>query len=91
MIRIDVTYLRQDFSKRMNVPDDHAVPEMQRFDFFVRERSLASKEAEEYAAKLGPAGTLASSYGAKLGAVGSLASNPYREAAIAALSKLIRP
>jgi hypothetical protein len=74
MIRVDVTYLRQDFSVMMHVPDAKPWPEMQRFDFLVRERKLTSEEATEYVAKLTPteAGLL----------------SPYHTAALAALREL---
>jgi hypothetical protein len=74
MIRIDVTYLRQDFSAMLAVGDAHPWPEMQRFDFLVRERKLTSDEANEYKAKLTPkeAGVL----------------SPYHRAALAALREL---
>jgi hypothetical protein len=48
MVRIDVTYLRQDFSLLMPVHDAAPWPDMQRFDFLVRSRVLSPKEAEEY-------------------------------------------
>jgi hypothetical protein len=54
LIRLDVTYLRQDFSATLTVPDAHPWPEEQRFDFFVRERTLTADEAAEYVAKLTP-------------------------------------
>jgi hypothetical protein len=38
VVRIDVTYLRQDFSRML--------PKMQRFDFLVRTRNVNKKEAE---------------------------------------------
>src|SRR5262249_52514970 len=37
-VRIDVTYLRQDFSLLLPVADAHPWPAMQRFDFMVRTR-----------------------------------------------------
>ncbi|MSU76483.1 MAG: HEAT repeat domain-containing protein [Gemmataceae bacterium] len=48
LVRIDMTYLRQDFSLMMPVNDAHPWPEMQRFDFLVRERVLTAKEAAEF-------------------------------------------
>lgn len=54
MVRIDVTYLRQDFSATLPVPDAHPWPEAQRFDFFVRERTLTDEQAAEYREKLTP-------------------------------------
>ncbi len=47
-VRVDVTYLRQDFSLMLPVPDAHPWPEMQRFDFLVRTRELTSAEVDEY-------------------------------------------
>jgi hypothetical protein len=47
-IRVDVTYLRQDFSMLQAVADAHPWPEMQRFDFLVRSRVLDEKEAAGY-------------------------------------------
>jgi hypothetical protein len=52
LVRIDVTYLRQDFSMMQAVADANPWPEMQRFDFLVRTRTLSEKEAEEYREKL---------------------------------------
>jgi hypothetical protein len=48
LVRIDVTYLRQDFSAKLAVEDAHPWPEQQRFDFFVRERKLSDEEAVSY-------------------------------------------
>ena len=47
-IRFDVTYLRQDFSLYMPVHDAAPWPDMQRFDFLVRNRVLSDQEAQEY-------------------------------------------
>lgn len=74
MVRIDVTYLRQDFSVMLAVAEAHQWPEMQRFDFMVRERALTTDEADEYRAKLTPKGA------------GVL--SPYHRAALAALREL---
>jgi hypothetical protein len=49
VVRIDMTYLRQDFSMMMPVSDAHPWPEMQRFDFLVRTRVLTDTEAKAYA------------------------------------------
>jgi hypothetical protein len=46
-VRIDVTYLRQDFSAMLPVKDHGVWPEEQRFDFVVRERVLTRAEADE--------------------------------------------
>jgi len=43
-VRIDMTYLRQDFSMTMKVEGAKPWPEMQRFDFFVRTRELTAQE-----------------------------------------------
>jgi hypothetical protein len=48
MVRFDVTYLRQDFSLMMPVRDAAPWPDMQRFDFLVRNRVLSPEEAEDY-------------------------------------------
>jgi hypothetical protein len=52
LVRVDVTYLRQDFSLMQAVEDANPWPEMQRFDFLVRTRVLAEEEAQTYQAKL---------------------------------------
>ncbi len=46
LVRIDVTYLRQDFSLRQPVENAQPWPEMQRFDFLVRTRVVTETEAE---------------------------------------------
>jgi hypothetical protein len=74
MVRIDVTYLRQDFSAMLPVKGASPWPEMQRFDFFVRERKLTSEEANDYKKKLTPK---------KEGVL-----SPYHEASLAALREL---
>jgi hypothetical protein len=74
LVRIDVTYLRQDFSMRLPVADANPWPEMQRFDFLVRTRVLtaqAAKVREEALARREP-GVL----------------SPYHRAALAALREL---
>jgi hypothetical protein len=48
VVRLDMTYLRQDFSMMMPVTDAHPWPEMQRFDFLVRTRTLTAAEAQAY-------------------------------------------
>jgi hypothetical protein len=56
-VRIDRTYLRQDFSMMMRVEDASPWPEMQRFDFLVRTRELTQEEAdacEKYLARATP-------------------------------------
>ncbi len=52
MIRIDVTYLRQDFSVLQPVANASPWPEKQRFDFLVRKRTLTEKEAASHREKL---------------------------------------
>ncbi len=48
LVRLDVTYLRQDFSLLEPVTDASPWPEMQRFDFLVRTRVLTDKEAKAF-------------------------------------------
>src|SRR5205085_5805773 len=48
LVRLDVTYLRQDFSVFQPVADAAPWPEMQRFDFLVRTRQLTDEEAAAY-------------------------------------------
>jgi hypothetical protein len=54
LVRVDVTYLRQDFSTFLAVADANPWPEMQRFDFLVRTRALSDEEAHAYSDKLKP-------------------------------------
>jgi hypothetical protein len=54
LVRIDVTYLRQDFSMLLPVADANPWPEMQRFDFVVRTRVLTDKAAKAYEEALSP-------------------------------------
>jgi hypothetical protein len=54
LVRLDVTYLRQDFSALQPVADANPWPEMQRFDFLVRSRELTEEEAKAYREKLTP-------------------------------------
>jgi hypothetical protein len=51
-VRIDVTYLRPDFSRMLPVADHDPWPKMQRFDFLVRTRPATSEE--QSAARPGP-------------------------------------
>jgi hypothetical protein len=74
MIRVDVTYLRPDFSATLTVPDAHPWPELQRFDFVVRERAVTADEAQTYREKL------------TLKEVGVL--SPYHRAVLAALREM---
>ena len=52
LVRIDVTYLRQDFSAMQAVDEKGPWPAMQRFDFVVRKRELSDAEAEELRSRL---------------------------------------
>jgi hypothetical protein len=54
LVRLDVTYLRQDFSAMLPVADAAPWPEMQRFDFLVRERILSADEAASLRKDLEP-------------------------------------
>jgi hypothetical protein len=74
LVRIDVTYLRQDFSALQPVGDANPWPEMQRFDFLVRTRELTDEETDAYREQLAPKEP------------GQL--SPYRRAALAALREL---
>jgi hypothetical protein len=47
LVRLDVTYLRQDFSVMQAVDEKSAWPTMQRFDFVVRCRDLTAAQAEK--------------------------------------------
>lgn len=55
-VRVDVTYLRQDFSLMLPVADHGVWPEMQRFDFLVRHRRLTDQEAQAFRQTLHKAG-----------------------------------
>jgi len=74
LVRVDVTYLRQDFSALLAVADANPWPEMQRFDFLVRTRVLSDEEATTYRDKLKPREP------------GEF--SPYQRAALAALREL---
>ncbi len=74
LVRVDVTYLRQDFSALLAVADANPWPEMQRFDFLVRTRVLSDEEAATYRDKLKPREP------------GEF--SPYQRAALAALREL---
>jgi len=74
LVRIDVTYLRQDFSLMQAVPDANPWPSMQRFDFLVRTRQVSEKEAVAYKELLAQR---------KPGEL-----SPYQRATVNALSKL---
>lgn len=51
-VRVDMTYLRQDFSVMMKVENAKPWPEMQRYDFFVRTREASPAEATDMAKTL---------------------------------------
>jgi hypothetical protein len=53
LVRIDVTYLRQDFSMFQAVADADPWQEMQRFDFLVRTRQVTDEEATAYREQFG--------------------------------------
>jgi hypothetical protein len=72
VVRADVTYLRQDFSRLQKVEGAAPWPEMQRFDFLVRTRTLTEAEAKAYRADLARREP----------------TSPYRRAALAALRSL---
>jgi hypothetical protein len=46
LVRLDVTYLRQDFSMNLPVKDAGPWPEMQRYDYLVRTREVTDQEAD---------------------------------------------
>ncbi len=73
-VRIDVVYLRQDFSIKLRIPGADHWPDMQRYDYLVRTHVLTEEEAKHYRDKLTPrqAGVL----------------SPYHRAALAALREL---
>lgn len=48
LVRVDVNYLRQDFSRMYPVKDAAPWPEEQRFDFLVRTREITPAEAASY-------------------------------------------
>jgi hypothetical protein len=48
LVRADATYLRQDFSRLERVPDAAPWPEMQRFDFLVRNRVVSAEEKAKF-------------------------------------------
>jgi hypothetical protein len=52
LVRVDVTYLRQDFSAMQPVNEMSAWPATQRFDFLVRKRVLSAAEAADLEARL---------------------------------------
>jgi hypothetical protein len=54
LVRVEVTYLRQDFSalQRVAVEESAQWPVLQRFDYLVRKRVLSGKEAADLKARL---------------------------------------
>lgn len=54
LVRVDVTYLRQDFSVMLPVEDAAPWPDFQRFDFLVRTRSMTATEAAALRRRLQP-------------------------------------
>jgi hypothetical protein len=74
LVRLDVTYLRQDFSVLLPVADAAPWPEMQRFDFLVRTRELSDEEAAAYREQFGKADPSR--------------PNPYQRAALTALREM---
>jgi hypothetical protein len=52
LIRVDVTYLRQDFSRLLPVDNAHPWPTMQRYDFLIRERTLTVEETAAFRAAM---------------------------------------
>ncbi len=74
LVRLDVTYLRQDFSVMQEVKDHGSWPSAQRFDFVVWKRELTKDEAAELRKRLTPReeGVL----------------TPYQKAAVGALREL---
>jgi hypothetical protein len=49
LVRADVTYLRQDFSRLQKVNDADPWPAMQRYDFLVRSVQMSQEQAKGYA------------------------------------------
>jgi hypothetical protein len=62
LVRVDVTYLRQDFSIRQPVANAHPWPKMQRFDFLVRTVQLTPAQAKLFQEKLQPQAGAATPY-----------------------------
>lgn len=74
LVRVDITYLRQDFSALLPVEDAAPWPDFQRFDFLVRSRTLTEAEATELRTRT------------KLQNKGEV--SPYHQAALLALREL---
>jgi hypothetical protein len=47
-VRVDVTYLRQDFSLMQQPPDSMFAPLLQRFDYLVRTREVKGRTVDDY-------------------------------------------
>ena len=88
-MRIDVTYLRPDFSMMQAVADANPWPEMQRFDFLVRTRVLTSVEAQAYEPEQPEAGRVSAYHRAALFALRELTGRD-TEPTAAAWRKLLR-
>jgi len=74
LVSFDVTYLRQDFSVKLQVANAQPWPAEQRFDFLVRTREITEKEAQTYRDLLRPTRD------------GDL--SPYQQVALTSLRKL---
>jgi len=74
LVRVDVTYLRQDFSAMLPVENAAPWPDFQRFDFLVRTRNMPAAEATALRQRLQP------------GAAGRV--SPYQQAALFGLREL---
>ncbi|MGF1578045.1 MAG: HEAT repeat domain-containing protein [Gemmataceae bacterium] len=74
VIRLDVTYLRPDFSRMEKAKDVAPWPELQRFDYLVRQADLSEQAAKQLSAQI------RKSYDGEL--------SPYQRHAHAALGKL---
>jgi hypothetical protein len=62
IVRIDITYMRQDFSLVQNVPNASPWPNQQRFDFVVRTATLTPAQAKSFQDKLQPKSGTATPY-----------------------------
>jgi hypothetical protein len=51
-VRADITYLKQDFSRMLKVARPGKWPEVQRFDFFVRERIASERDRQASSARM---------------------------------------
>jgi hypothetical protein len=74
LVRIDVTYLRQDFSVYQPVAEANPWPEMQRFDYLVRTRPVTDEESVAFRETFGK--------------VEPNKPSPYQRAALVALREL---